>query len=117
MHHPVYLAAAVGRTGKSETEMMLPNLPESEQRKVGAYLTLGAAYAATVLFFVALGVFLDHRLGATPIFTLIGVLVGGAAGFYSLVRRAMAVQAGSKGGKLDDGARDQSQRRRTGSAD
>ncbi len=66
--------------------------PEYDRRRVGAYLGLGAGFAASALVFAALGLFLDGRLGTTPVFTLLGVLVGGAAGFYSLYRRAMAIQ-------------------------
>lgn len=68
--------------------------PEYDRRKVGAYLGLGVGFAASALLFAALGSILDSRIGTTPLFTLIGVFVGGAAGFYSLYRRAMAIEEG-----------------------
>ena len=38
------------------------------------------------------GVWLDKRLGSTPWFTLIGVFVGAAGGFYSMYRKITASQ-------------------------
>ncbi len=78
--------------------------PQYDRRTVGAYLGLGVGFAASALVFAALGAFLDGRLGTTPLFTLLGVFVGGAAGFYSLYRRAIAVQKGEAG---EDGREEQ----------
>ena len=73
--------------------------PEIDRRLVGAYLGLGAGFAAITLGFAALGSFLDRLIGTTPLFTLIGVFLGGAVGFYSLYRHATAAQKGD--GKKD----------------
>ena len=70
--------------------------PEYDRRKVGAYLGLGAGFAVSTLAFAVVGVFLDSRLGTTPLFTVLGVLVGGTAAFYSLYRRAVAVERGEE---------------------
>jgi F0F1-type ATP synthase assembly protein I len=66
--------------------------PEYDRDKVGAYLGLGAGFAGSTLFFAALGWLLDREIGTTPAFTLLGTFLGAAAGFYSLYRRAMALQ-------------------------
>jgi hypothetical protein len=54
------------------------------------------------LFFAWLGSVLDKKIGSTPAFTLLGALVGGAAGFYNLVRRAMALQEGDSHKRNDE---------------
>lgn len=66
--------------------------PEYDRARVGAYLGLGAGFAGSTLLFAILGLLLDRHIGTTPLFTLLGVFVGGSAGFYSLYRRAMALQ-------------------------
>jgi F0F1-type ATP synthase assembly protein I len=66
--------------------------PNYDRNRVGEYLGLGAGFAGATLVFTFLGWFLDRRLGTTPLFALIGVFIGGSAGFYSLYRRAMALQ-------------------------
>ena len=72
--------------------------PEYDRRLVGAYLGLGVGFAASALFFAVVGLFLDKRLETSPLFTLIGVIVGGTAGFYNLLRHARAVEAGEGDG-------------------
>ncbi len=77
-------------------------VPDEDRRKIGAYLGLGWAYALTVLVFVAVGALLDRWLNASPVFTVIGVFVGGGVGFYSLVRRVFAIQKGDSPGKQEN---------------
>lgn len=72
-----------------EAEMQAPDYDRS---RVGAYLGLGAGFAGSTLVFAALGMFLDRQIGTSPVFTLVGTFVGAAGGFYSLYRRAMALQ-------------------------
>lgn len=69
-------------------------LPEEDRRRIGAYLGLGWAFAAAVGMFVALGWLVDDWLETGPIFTVIGMLVGAAAGFYYLVSHALAIERG-----------------------
>jgi F0F1-type ATP synthase assembly protein I len=76
--------------------------PEYDRSKVGAYLGLGITFALSALFFAWLGSVLDKKIGSTPAFTLLGALVGGAAGFYNLVRRAMALQEGDSHKRNDE---------------
>lgn len=70
----------------------MQGLPEEDRRRIGAYLSLGTTYAFTILAFTGLGWLLDRWLGASPAFTLIGVFLGGAAGFYNLVRRVREIE-------------------------
>jgi F0F1-type ATP synthase assembly protein I len=76
--------------------------PQYDRSRVGAYLGLGITFALSALFFAWLGSVLDKKIGSTPAFTLLGALVGGAAGFYNLVRRAMALQEGDSHKKNDE---------------
>ena len=49
----------------------------------------GLQFAATLVVFMFLGIWLDKRLGSSPWFVLICVFVGAGAGFYSIYRRLM----------------------------
>jgi hypothetical protein len=51
---------------------------------VGRYTGYGLQLAASVGLFMAGGWWVDGKLGTAPLLTIIGALVGGAAGFYSL---------------------------------
>jgi F0F1-type ATP synthase assembly protein I len=50
--------------------------PESKYYLLYRYSGLGCTFAAAVLAFMAGGWFVDRWLGLTPIFTLLGALVG-----------------------------------------
>lgn len=52
----------------------------------------GIQFAVAIVLFVFLGSWLDNRLGTSPLFILLGVLVGGGGGFYSLYRKVSAAQ-------------------------
>ena len=51
-------------------------------RSVGPYLTLGIQLIVTILLFVFAGHWADGKFDTSPLLTLIGGLVGIAAGFY-----------------------------------
>ena len=53
----------------------------------GEVMGVGLQFAASILLFFFVGRWLDERLGTEPWLLLIGVFVGGGAGFYSLYRR------------------------------
>ena len=54
----------------------------------GLAITAAITLAITLLAFVALGQWLDHRFGhgGVPWFTILGLLIGIAAGLYNMVR-------------------------------
>lgn len=72
--------------------------PEYDRERVGAYLGLGAGLAGSILAFALLGWLLDRSIGTSPVFTGLGAFVGGAAGFYYVVRQALDLQKGERGG-------------------
>lgn len=51
------------------------------------YAGIGIQLAGSILLFLFLGQWLDRRLGTEPWLLLIGVLVGAAAGFFSMYRQ------------------------------
>lgn len=57
------------------------------KRDIGRYSGLGFQFAATLGVFAFGGYWLDQRLGTLPLFLIVGVLLGFAGGFLSLVRR------------------------------
>ncbi|HEX8432133.1 MAG TPA: AtpZ/AtpI family protein [Longimicrobium sp.] len=48
---------------------------------------VGLQFAATILCFLLLGMWLDRRLGTDPWLMLAGVMLGGVGGFWSMYRR------------------------------
>ena len=52
----------------------------------------GIQFAVTLVLFIFLGSWLDKRYGTSPLFILIGVLVGGGGSFYSLYRKVTSAQ-------------------------
>ena len=51
------------------------------------YAGLGVQLAATLLFFVVVGQWLDRKLGAGGVVTVVMVLLGFAGTLYSLIRQ------------------------------
>ena len=60
--------------------------------KVGTVATGGVEFAAAILLGVFAGQWLDRRIGTTPWFVILGVVLGGAAGFYNLYRTLTTVR-------------------------
>jgi F0F1-type ATP synthase assembly protein I len=58
--------------------------PQEIIRASGQYMGYGLAWALAVLLFLAVGAWLDGKLGTSPILTILGAFVGAGAGFYSL---------------------------------
>ncbi len=56
---------------------------------LGRYSGHGLTIAAATGFFLLLGWWVDGRLGSTPLFTVIGALVGAGAGFYSMLQHVL----------------------------
>lgn len=56
----------------------------------GKYMGLGLQFAGAILLFTFGGIWLDKKLGTSPLFVLIGVFAGASAAFYSIYRKLMA---------------------------
>ncbi len=54
----------------------------SEDRSAYDAVGFGMTFAASALLFFGAGVWVDGRLGTSPLFAFTGLLVGGAAGFW-----------------------------------
>jgi F0F1-type ATP synthase assembly protein I len=55
-------------------------------KDLSRYAGLGVQFAATLLLFVAAGIWLDRRLGTSPWLLIAGVLLGGSGAFYAILR-------------------------------
>lgn len=49
---------------------------------------LGIQFAVIIVVFAFAGIWLDRRLGASPVFVIVMVLGGAALGFWSMYRKA-----------------------------
>jgi F0F1-type ATP synthase assembly protein I len=70
---------------------------EQEKSPIGrgfgaGYAIVGAGFqfAFAILLFLGGGFLVDRWLGTRPLFTLLGVAIGLAAGFYAFILRVMA---------------------------
>lgn len=60
---------------------------ESQNRQIGQFAGVGFQFAGAILLFLFAGRWLDGKLGTEPWLLLTGVMVGAAAGFYSMYRQ------------------------------
>ena len=67
----------------------MPGKREGAYSEIGTYASSGIQFAVTVLLFLAGGWWLDDYLATTPLFLLLGTLIGAAGGFYKLYRTLM----------------------------
>ena len=86
---------------------MAPTDPSSDRhhvvREVGRYTGFGLTWALSVLMFLALGYWLDGRLGTLPWLTILGAFVGATGGFVSLYHGIVAAaEADEDTGEPDD---------------
>lgn len=58
----------------------------------GEYMGVGLQFGASIALFLFAGMWLDGRLGTDPWFLILGVVIGGSAGFWSVYRKLMADQ-------------------------
>jgi len=63
----------------------------NKQIFIGRYLNLGMQLAIGVALGFAFGYWLDVKLNTIPLFTLIGLFVGAAAGFLNIYRAVYPV--------------------------
>ena len=68
-------------------------------REAYRYSGLGCTFAAAVLLFMAGGWLLDGWIGVTPVFMVVGALVGATLGSVSIYRRLLV---GSDQDREDD---------------
>lgn len=61
----------------------------SAYRNVGAYFTLGIQFVVIILLCVFAGHWADGKFDSSPLLTLIGGLLGIAAGFYHFIRTVL----------------------------
>ncbi len=74
--------------------------PGGPGREVGEgykYVSYGLTFAGGVILFMLVGLWLDRRLGVTPLFTVAGTLVGAVLSFLSVYYRLEDER--KKGGK------------------
>jgi F0F1-type ATP synthase assembly protein I len=57
----------------------------------GDVLGVGLQFALSIVLFLFVGRWLDEKLGTAPWLLLAGVMIGAAAGFYSLYRQLVIV--------------------------
>ena len=63
---------------------------QDEAPSTSGYAAAGLQFAVALVLFALGGDWLDDRFGTGPLFLLLGVFGGGAAGFYSMYRKLMA---------------------------
>lgn len=63
---------------------------------VSTYAGVGIQFAIAIILFAFAGIWLDRRLGTSPLFVLLGVFLGAAGAFYSMYRKLMAAQERSE---------------------
>ncbi len=69
-----------------------PTPGDQDGPSASTYAGLGLQLLVSILVFLYLGQWLDRRFGTKGILTVIGVLFGAGAAFYSVYRRLMAEQ-------------------------
>jgi ATP synthase protein I len=61
--------------------------PEPGGSQAGDLAGVGLQFAGSIALFLFVGMWLDRRLGTDPWLMIVGVFVGGSAGFWSMYRR------------------------------
>jgi len=65
--------------------------PPESQRNLLRYATAGLEFFLTFMIFLAAGFGLDWAIGTRPGFTMLGAIVGFAAGFYRITRQGWGI--------------------------
>ncbi len=73
-----------------------PSSLSQAYRSVGPYLTLGIQFIATILLCVFAGHWADGKFDTSPLWTLIGGLIGIAAGFYHFFKAVLKMDRKSE---------------------
>lgn len=69
-----------------------PGDPQDPIRASSEFIGYGMAFAGSTLLFLLGGNWLDGKLGTSPVFALLGMFVGAAAGFWSLYSHASGMR-------------------------
>lgn len=93
-HLALSTAAGIGGPLRLRPERS-PVMPSAEDRRriERSYLRfteVGIQFAATILLLTLLGIWLDGRLGTTPLFTIVLLLIGFGGATWNLVRTVLA---------------------------
>ena len=64
--------------------------PEQAMGRGYKYLAMGLRFAGGIVVFLFAGLFLDKKLGTTPVSLLTGTLLGAGLGFFSIYRELKA---------------------------
>lgn len=79
--------------------------PESAWSALGQHAGWGLTIVVAMGLFLFLGYQIDRRIGTLPLLTILGALLGAAAGFYSMYRKLMVDpqerRAGQQGERSD----------------
>ena len=73
-----------------------PSSLSQAYRSVGPYLTLGIQFIVTILLCVFAGHWADGKFDTSPLLTLIGGLIGIAAGFYHFFKAVLKIDRKSE---------------------
>ena len=73
-----------------------PSSLSQAYRSVGPYLTLGIQLIVTILACVFAGHWVDGKFDTAPLWTLIGGLIGIAAGFYHFFKAVLKMDRKSE---------------------
>jgi F0F1-type ATP synthase assembly protein I len=75
---------------------MAEETPEQAMGRGYKYLAMGLRFAGGIVVFLFAGLFLDRRLGTTPLFLLVGTVAGATLGFLSIYRELTAEEKARK---------------------
>lgn len=76
---------------RRKNELLREARGEAPRQTSNPMLGLGLQFVVTILVCLFAGQWLDRRLGTTPWLLLAGMLLGGALGFWTMIRAAELV--------------------------
>ncbi|NMB64239.1 MAG: AtpZ/AtpI family protein [Spirochaetes bacterium] len=81
-------------------------------RIILAYSTIGIQLAITILVFLYGGFLLDEHFNSSPVFVVIGTIIGMGAGFYNLMKSLSELDRLLKKSQLGDNNNSSGSKRR-----